>query len=45
MARMPRLTVPGDPHHVTQRGNCRQTTFFKQHDYKYYIQLISASSP
>ena len=43
MARMPRLVVPGYPHHVTQRGNRRQRTFFSDNDYRYYIELIAES--
>ena len=27
MARLPRLTLPGYPHHIIQRGNNRQTIF------------------
>lgn len=42
MARMPRIVVPGYPHHVTQRGNHRQKTFFCDDDYRYYIELLSA---
>ena len=30
MPRIARVVVPGIPHHVTQRGNRRQTTFFNQ---------------
>jgi putative transposase len=41
MARIPRVVVPGYPHHVTQRGNRRQQTFFCDDDYRYYIQLMS----
>lgn len=41
MARMPRVVVPGYPHHVTQRGNRRQQTFFCDDDYLYYIELMS----
>ena len=41
MARMPRIVVPGYPHHVTQRGNRRQQTFFCDDDYRYYIELLS----
>ena len=41
MARMPRIVVPGYPHHVTQRGNRRQQTFFCDDDYRYYIKLLS----
>ncbi len=44
MARMPRLVVPGYPHHVTQRGNRRQKTFFCEDDYPYYINLLSESA-
>lgn len=41
MARMARLVVPGYPHHVTQRGNRRQKTFFCDDDYHYYIELMA----
>lgn len=41
MARMARLVVPGYPHHVTQRGNRRQQTFFSARDYRKYAQLVS----
>ena len=41
MARMPRLVVPGYPHHVTQRGNRRMKTFFHNGDYAYYLELLS----
>jgi REP element-mobilizing transposase RayT len=34
MARLPRLVLPGIPHHVTQRGNGRGQTFFEQGDYR-----------
>ena len=44
MARMPRLVVPGYPHHVTQRGNRRQRTFFTEDDYRHYIALVSESA-
>ena len=33
MARLARVVVPGMPHHVTQRGNRRQPTFFGGEDY------------
>jgi putative transposase len=32
--------VPGVPHHVTQRGNRRQTTFFQEEDYAAYLALL-----
>jgi putative transposase len=41
MARMPRVVVAGYPHHVTQRGNRRQKTFFCVEDYQYYLDLMS----
>jgi hypothetical protein len=34
MARIARVMVPGHPHHVTQRGNRRQQTFFGPQDYQ-----------
>jgi len=44
MARMARLVVPHFPHHITQRGNRRQKTFFCDDDYRFYIQLLSEFS-
>ena len=41
MARIARLVVPLYPHHVTQRGNRRQRTFFSADDYRYYIDLLA----
>lgn len=41
MARMARVVVPGYPHHVTQRGNRRQRTFFVDDDYRHYIELLA----
>ena len=41
MARLARLVVPGLPHHVTQRGNRRQQTFFNDGDYAAYVELMS----
>ncbi len=44
MARIARLVVPGLPHHVTQRGNRREQTFFEDADYGLYLDLLSLSS-
>jgi len=33
MARLARVVIPGIPHHVTQRGNRREQTFFNDGDY------------
>ena len=40
MARLARVVVPGIAHHVTQRGNRRQQTFFGDQDYKAYLALL-----
>ena len=40
MARLPRLTVPGYPHHIIQRGNNRQAIFSETADYELLLQLI-----
>jgi len=40
MARLARLVIPGLPHHVTQRGNRRQQTFFCDEDYSAYLELM-----
>ena len=41
MARLPRLTVPGYPHHVIQRGNNRQAIFATQADYRALFELLA----
>ncbi len=41
MARIARIIAPGVPHHVTQRGNRRQQTFFCDDDYLVYITLMT----
>ncbi len=40
MARLPRIVIPGQPHHITQRGNRRQITFFEPIDYQTYLQCL-----
>lgn len=40
MARITRVVLPGIPHHVTQRGNRRQRTFFNEEDYQAYVSLL-----
>jgi putative transposase len=44
MARLPRLVLPGIPHHVTQRGNGRQQTFFEEGDYALYLDLFAQAA-
>ncbi|ALC18201.1 transposase [Desulfuromonas soudanensis] len=41
MARIARVVASGLPHHVTQRGNRRQTTFFTVDDYRYYLDQLT----
>jgi putative transposase len=36
--------IPGVPHHVTQRGNGRQQTFFEPGDYALYLDLLAAAA-
>jgi putative transposase len=40
MARLPRLTVPGVPHHILQRGNNRQLIFHGTADYQCMLSLL-----
>jgi putative transposase len=41
MPRVARIVVPEAPHHVTQRGNRRQRTFFSDADYAGYLGLMA----
>jgi putative transposase len=41
MARMARVVAPGCWHHITQRGNRRQTVFFDDADRAMYLQLLA----
>ena len=43
MARLARIFVPGLPHHVTQRGNRRETVFFSDEDYRAYLTMLIAA--
>lgn len=40
MARLPRLTVPGYPHHIIQRGNNRQAIFAAAADYETLLSML-----
>lgn len=40
MARLPRLVVPGQPHHVIQRGNDRQPIFHDEQDYSAFLKWL-----
>ena len=41
MSRIARVVAAGIPHHVTQRGNRRQPTFFGDDDYHAYLELMA----
>lgn len=40
MARLPRLTLPGYPHHIIQRGNNRQPIFSTEADYVTLLGML-----
>ena len=44
MARLPRLTVPGYPHHIIQRGNNRQAIFASTADYQMLLALLDENA-
>jgi len=44
MARLPRLTLPGYPHHVIQRGNNRQAIFVAPGDYQMMLDLLEENA-
>ena len=44
MARLARLSVPGYPHHVIQRGNNRQPVFVDETDRSRYLELLRESA-
>lgn len=41
MARIARVVAPGCPHHIVQRGNRRQKVFFRDSDYRAYLDLMA----
>lgn len=44
MARLARVVVPGVPHHVTQRGNRGDKTFFSDADYRLYLNWLGEAA-
>ena len=40
MARLPRLSFPGLPHHVIQRGHNGQPVFLRPADYQLMLDLL-----
>ena len=44
MARQPRLSLPGYPHHIIQRGNNRQVIFLDVADRQFFLDLLKEHS-
>ena len=44
MARTARISVPGYPHHLIQRGNNRQRVFFDDKDRARYLELLQIAA-
>jgi putative transposase len=44
MARLPRLTLAGYPHHVIQRGNNRQVIFVDRQDFETMLALLAENA-
>jgi putative transposase len=44
MARLPRLTVPGYPHHIIQRGNNRQPIVVSDQDRETLLDLVAENA-
>ena len=44
MARLPRLTLPGYPHHIIQRGNNRQPIFASTRHYEDLLALLAENA-
>jgi len=40
MARLPRLVIPNQPHHIIQRGNDRQTIFRDNDDFQTFLDWL-----
>jgi putative transposase len=40
MARLPRLVIPSQPHHIIQRGNNRQPVFYDTDDYTAFLNWL-----
>ncbi|MFQ5900500.1 MAG: transposase [Thermodesulfobacteriota bacterium] len=44
MPRIARLCAINHPHHITQRGNNRETVFFEDEDKEFYLKTLSRYS-
>lgn len=45
MARAARIVWPGRPHHLTQRGNNKQSVFLEPADFAFYLCLLRRALP
>lgn len=45
MARLPRLSVTGYPHHIIQRGNNRQKVFVTDADRRFMLDVLESHAP
>ena len=44
MPRTARIVIPGLPYHITQRGNRKQSVFFRDEDREVYLTLLAEKS-
>lgn len=44
MARLPRISLPGIPQHIIQRGNNRQAYFAFEEDFSVYAHWLNKAS-
>ena len=44
VARLPLMVLPGIAHHVTQRGDRRERTFFEDADYALHLDLLAEAT-
>ena len=44
MPRQARIVLPGELHHVTQRGNYRQNIFYEDQDRVVYLRYINENA-
>jgi len=44
MPRIARVCAVGYPHHITQRGNNKETVFFEDKDKEFYLNTLSKYS-
>ena len=44
MARTARLVLPGQPHHIYQQGNNRQSVFIDGEDFDVFLNWVKESS-